>query len=99
MNKEVLKTRIGKTPLIRAYKLEEKLNVGKIYLKLEGNNPTGSIEDRLAYLIVKDAISRKKDTICMTPYGVIASSIAYIASFYDMKCKFYQPSNQKLIRK
>ena len=44
---------IGKTPLIRARNLEENLGVKKIYLKLEGNNPTRSFSDRLAKIIVK----------------------------------------------
>jgi threonine synthase len=54
---------IGKTPLIRARKLEEKLGVKKIYLKLEGNNPTRSFSDRLAKIIVKYAKTNNQNTI------------------------------------
>jgi threonine synthase len=54
---------IGKTPLIRAKNLEKILGVKKIYLKLEGNNPTNTKFDRLANIIVKAAQIKNKKAI------------------------------------
>ena len=45
---------IGNTPLIELAKISPKPNV-KIYAKLEGQNPTGSIKDRFALAMVDDA--------------------------------------------
>ena len=41
----------GRTPLMRARKLENVLNVGEIFLKLEGANPSGSEYDRIAEVL------------------------------------------------
>ena len=96
---EIIKQRVGRTPLVRAYNLEKELNISKIYLKLEGNNPSGHREDRLAYLIIRDALSRGKDTICMGTYGTLGGSISFLADYYDVKCIFYVPNKNKILRK
>lgn len=47
---------IGNTPLIELKNIENKYNCyGKIYAKIEGLNPFGSIKDRVAYEIIKEA--------------------------------------------
>lgn len=45
----------GKTPLFRARRLEKILDVGEIYIKLEGANPNGHLIDRVAEMIVMEA--------------------------------------------
>lgn len=95
----LLKTRVGRTPLIRARNLEKELGVSKIYLKLEGNNPSGHREDRLAYLIIREALSRGYDTICMGTYGTVGSSLSYLAESFDVKCVFYVPNKKMATRK
>ena len=47
----------GRTPLMRAKKLEKVLGIGEIYLKLEGANPSGHKYDRISEVLVKDAIA------------------------------------------
>jgi cysteine synthase B len=47
---------VGDTPLVKVAALSP---VGyEIYLKLEGNNPTGSIKDRVALYLIEDAERR-----------------------------------------
>lgn len=94
----VVRKRVGRTPLVRARNLEKELGISEIYLKLEGNNPSGHREDRLAYLIIRDALSRNKPIICMGTLGTVGASLAYLAQFYDIKCVFYVPSRRKPIR-
>lgn len=48
---------VGKTPLVEITKLFNKPNV-KVYGKLEGNNPGGSVKDRAAYNMIQSAIDR-----------------------------------------
>ena len=48
---------IGNTPLIEIQNLNTKRNV-KIFGKLEGQNPGGSVKDRAAYGMIKGAIDR-----------------------------------------
>ena len=45
---------IGNTPLVRINKLSPRNDV-EIYAKIEGQNPTGSIKDRIAYEMIKQA--------------------------------------------
>lgn len=45
---------IGNTPLVRINRLNPNKNV-TIYAKIEGNNPTGSIKDRIALKMIKQA--------------------------------------------
>lgn len=50
---------IGNTPLVRLKKLEEQLSLGfELYAKLELANPMGSVKDRLALALVKDALDK-----------------------------------------
>ncbi|MDD7363149.1 MAG: cysteine synthase A [Peptoniphilus sp.] len=49
---KILET-VGRTPLVQL-----SLGEGRIYAKLEKNNPAASIKDRVAYGMVKDAIDR-----------------------------------------
>jgi threonine synthase len=99
METEIIKNRVGRTPLIRAYNLEVELGISKIFLKLEGNNPSGHREDRLAYLIIKDALSHDMDTICMGTYGTVGGSLSYLSQFFGVNCVFFVPSKKKIMRK
>ena len=45
---------IGNTPLVELQNINPKKNV-RIYAKLEGNNPTGSIKDRIAMRMIEAA--------------------------------------------
>ncbi len=99
MEDEIFKHRVGRTPLIRAYNLEKKLGVKKIFLKLEGNNPSGHREDRLAYLFIRDALTRGKKTICLGTYGTIGGSLSYLSQYFDVNCVFYVPDKNKISRK
>jgi len=64
----------GYTPLMRAKGLEKILDVGEIYLKLEGANPYGHKFDRIGELLVRDALA------CGYRKMIVDGSRAYIAS-------------------
>jgi cysteine synthase B len=48
---------IGNTPMAEIKKLNPNTNV-RIFAKLEGNNPGGSVKDRAALNMVKSALER-----------------------------------------
>jgi len=48
---------VGNTPMVEIKKLNPNPNV-KIYAKLEGNNPGGSVKDRPALNMIRSAIER-----------------------------------------
>ncbi|WP_432403506.1 pyridoxal-phosphate dependent enzyme [Wukongibacter sp. M2B1] len=98
MNDEIIKNRVGKTPLIRAKKLEQELDIGNIYLKLEGNNPSRRKADRLAYMIIKDALDLKKKTICLGTTRDLARSLAFLCEYYSLKCVFIFPKKSRWLK-
>lgn len=98
LNDEIIKNRVGKTPLIRAKKLEQELNIGNIYLKLEGNNPSRRKADRLAYMIIKDALDLKKKTICLGMTRDLAKSLAFLCEYYNLKCVFVFPQKNRWLK-
>jgi threonine synthase len=95
---EDVRRRVGKTPLVRARGVERELDLGKVYLKLEGNNPSGHREDRLAYLIIRDAIAKGFSTICLGTYGTMGGSLAFLAKYFDMKLVLYVPEKHVVQR-
>ena len=49
----------GNTPLVRADRLAEKIHPGiELFLKCEGQNPTGSFKDRGMTVGITEAVSR-----------------------------------------
>ena len=95
MNSALIEKRVGKTPLVRARNLEKKLGVKKIYLKLEGNNPSGYRIDRLTYILIKDALRINKKTICLSIGANFAKSLAFLSQFYNMNCVFVVPNSNE----
>ena len=74
---------IGNTPLVEASNLVNKPNV-KLYLKLEGNNPGGSVKDRPAYNMIAEALKRgdikKGGRIVEATSGNTGIALAYVAN-------------------
>jgi len=71
----------GQTPLIHARHLGEMLGCGRLYLKFEGMNPTGSFKDRGMVLAVAKAVERgAHDVICASTGNTAASAAAYAAA-------------------
>jgi threonine synthase len=95
MNNVLIEKRVGKTPLVRAKNLEKKFGVEKIYLKLEGNNPSGYRIDRLTYILIKDALRINKNTICLSVGSNFAKSLAFLSQFYEMNCVFVVPNKDE----
>ncbi len=82
---------IGKTQLVRSKYLEERLGVEEIYLKLEGQNPTGTHKDRLAIQHVDDAIIKNYETITVGSCGNYGLSMSFVACKSKMDCKIFVP--------
>jgi threonine synthase len=69
----------GDTPLLPAPELSQRTGCD-VYLKVEGNNPTGSFKDRGMTLAVSKAVeSGAKAIICASTGNTSASAAAYPA--------------------
>lgn len=71
----------GRTPLLAAPKLAQRICPGtRIYLKLEGLNPTGSFKDRgMTYAVSKAYEAGSRAIICASTGNTSASAAAYAA--------------------
>jgi len=87
---------IGNTPLIKANHLIKNKNI-TLLLKLEGNNPGGSVKDRAAYNMIKSAIDRneikKGDKLIEATSGNTGIALAMIASAFDIDIELVMPEN------
>jgi len=71
----------GGTPLVHARRLGEGLGLRSLYLKVEGQNPTGSFKDRGMVVAVAKALeSGARSVICASTGNTSASAAAYAAA-------------------
>jgi cysteine synthase A len=86
---------VGQTPLI---KISE-----RIFAKFEGQNPSGSIKDRMASYIINHAESnnliKKGDTIIEATSGNSGIAFAFLAAERGYKCIIIMPANMSEERK
>lgn len=87
---------IGNTPLVETVNLVQNKNV-KLLLKLEGNNPGGSVKDRAAYYMIKGAMDRgeikKGDKLIEATSGNTGIALAMIAQLLGIEIELVLPEN------
>jgi cysteine synthase B len=87
---------IGHTPLVELKRLSPKPGV-RLYVKLEGANPTGSVKDRVARSMIADAeekgLIRPGHTILEPTSGNTGISLAMICSRKGYPLKVVMPDN------
>lgn len=85
---------IGNTPMVELRRLNPNPAV-KIYAKLEGNNPGGSVKDRPALNMIKSAMERgdiKKDTkLVEATSGNTGIALALIAGIFKLDAELVMP--------
>ncbi len=70
----------GNTPMIRAHAIEAQTGIHRVFLKLEGCNPTGSFKDRgMVLAVAKEVESGARAVICASTGNTSASAAAYAA--------------------
>lgn len=87
---------VGHTPLVEISNLFQKKGV-RILLKLEGNNPGGSVKDRAAYNMIAEAIKRKNirqgDTLVEATSGNTGIALALMAKVLKVNMVLVMPEN------
>jgi len=97
-----LESTIGNTPLAKIQRLSGK-GMGSIYLKLEGNNPAGSVKDRPAHSMIHHAELRGEikpgDTLIEATSGNTGIALAMVAAMKGYKMVLVMPENQSIERR
>jgi threonine synthase len=85
--------RIGGTSLVRAQKLEKRLGIRRLHVKLEGENPSGTHKDRVALLQVLDARAKGMEAVTAVSCGNYGAALAYVADKLNMRAYIYIPAD------
>jgi len=87
---------IGNTPLVEATHIISNKNV-RLFLKLEGKNPGGSVKDRPAFNMINEALRRgdikKGDTLVEATSGNTGIALAFIAQIFGLNMVLIMPEN------
>ncbi len=87
---------VGNTPLVEIKKLNPNANV-KIFAKLEGNNPGGSVKDRAALNMIRSALERGEIKPGMklieATSGNTGIALAMIATILGLEIELVMPDN------
>src|SRR5436190_6218108 len=93
MHETILQS-IGRTPLVRLRRLTEGLKAG-VYVKLEAQNPGGSVKDRVGLAMITDAERRgwllPGGTIIEATAGNTGIGLAMVAAVRGYRCIFVLP--------
>ncbi len=95
MSKSILDL-IGNTPLVLSRVLNKNPNV-KLFFKMEGHNPGGSVKDRAALNMLKSGLERgdilKTDKLIEATSGNTGIALAMIAGIYGLDIELVMPEN------
>jgi cysteine synthase B len=92
---------IGNTPLVEAKNIISKKGI-RLFLKLEGNNPGGSVKDRPAFNMIYQALKRgdikKGDALVEATSGNTGIALAFIAQLLGLRMVLIMPENSTVER-
>jgi cysteine synthase B len=87
---------VGNTPLVELRNLNSNAGV-KVFAKLEGNNPGGSVKDRTAFSMIKNALDRgdinKNTKLIEATSGNTGIAMALMANLFGLKIELVMPSS------
>lgn len=102
MNYKTINDFVGNTPLVALQRMQGNTS-NTILLKLEGNNPAGSVKDRPAHSMITRAEARGDiqpgDTLIEATSGNTGIALAMVAAMRGYKMILVMPENQSVERR
>jgi len=95
---DIISIEIGDTSLKRARNLEREVDIRQLYIKYEGENPSGTQKDRIAFAQVHDAFRRNYAVISLATCGNYGVAVAYAAYLVGIECKIFIPDSYQTQR-
>ena len=83
---------VGKTWLRPSRGLERDFDCQGVYLKFEGDNPTGTQKDRIAFAHVLDALEKGYAVISYATCGNYGVAVALAANLAGLRCEIFVPA-------
>ena len=94
---------VGNTPLVKLQRMLPEGNTNTVLLKLEGNNPAGSVKDRPALSMIQRAEARgyitPGDTLIEATSGNTGIALAMAAAIMGYKMILIMPDNATMERR
>jgi cysteine synthase B len=98
-----IETLVGATPLVQLSHLLTKSSSNKVFVKLEGNNPAGSVKDRAALSMIRRAEERGTirpgDTLVEATSGNTGIALSMAAALKGYKMIIVMPENASMERR
>jgi len=88
--------RVGWTPLYHASALAASIGLETLYVKDDGQNPTGSLKDRAAAVGLAKALEAKAQSVACASTGNAASALAGNAAALGLKAYIFVPQRAPL---
>lgn len=102
LNDMYLENYVGNTPLVKLKRMVSPSD-GNVFLKLEGNNPAGSVKDRPALSMIKRAQEKGRikpgDTLIEATSGNTGIALAMASAVMGYKMILVMPENQSVERR
>lgn len=102
MSYQTLSSTVGNTPLVKLQRLPGQTS-NTLLVKLEGNNPAGSVKDRPALFMIEQAELRGDiqpgDTLLEATSGNTGIALAMVAAIKGYRLKLIMPDNMSMERK
>jgi len=90
---DIISLEVGDTGLNRAKTLEREFDMRQLYIKYEGDNPTGTQKDRIAFAQLYDALRREYTVVSLATCGNYGVAMALAADLAGVACKVYIPES------
>jgi threonine synthase len=90
---DIMSLEVGDTALTRAKSLEREIDMRQLFIKYEGDNPTGTQKDRIAFAQVYDAMRREYDQVSLATCGNYGVAVALAANLAGVACRIYIPGS------
>ncbi len=99
---QTIEQTIGNTPLVQLSRVVPR-GAGRVLVKLEGNNPAGSVKDRPALFMIRGAEERgeiqKGDRLLESTSGNTGIALAMVAAIRGYRMTLIMPENMSLERR
>lgn len=90
---DIMNLEVGDTGLNRTKTLEREFDIRQLYIKYEGDNPTGTQKDRIAFAQVYDALRREFNVVSLGTCGNYGVAVALATNLAGLECKINIPES------
>ena len=90
--------RVGGTPLVDYPNIASELNIGRLQIKDDTRNPSGSLKDRASELAIQHAKELGKKTIVAASTGNAGSSLAALSAYHGMDSIILAPATAPIAK-